>query len=421
MHVAHLLRKYNPAEWGGTETAIHRLFEGLRRHQVESVVYAPKLAHQPNVADPLRAAGCDVKRFRAFVPIWGMPPETKRELISVGGNLMSIDLIGSLLRQKEISVVHTHALGRIGAIGWKVAQWRNAPLVVTIHGGLLDLPDKVKASIQQPITKGFDWGRMFGLVLRSREMLEGADAVLTCNPKEAALLQEKFPRKRIQVQPHGVALSVYQNDQREVALKIFPSLKGREVLLCVGRIDTVKNQAWLVEQMPAILQKHPNAMLVLAGACTEEKYGKRIERRIAELGLSERVLLTGGLPPGDPRLIGLFQLAALVVLTSLSETFGLVLLEAWAAGAAVASSRTSGATALIKEGENGWLFDLEQPAGFHRAVEQCLSHAALRKQFAANGGELVASSYNTFALAGRVKRLYEELIEEKHALRHSAR
>ena len=44
MHIAHLLRKYNPAEWGGTETVIHQLFDGLRRHGVESAVYCPRLA-----------------------------------------------------------------------------------------------------------------------------------------------------------------------------------------------------------------------------------------------------------------------------------------------------------------------------------------------------------------------------------------
>jgi glycosyltransferase involved in cell wall biosynthesis len=420
MRVAHLLRKYNPAEWGGTETAIHRLFDGLRQHRVDSVVYAPKLEREPNVADPLRAAGCEVKRFKAFVPIWGMPEAEKRELVSVGGNLMSLDLIGALLRQKEISMVHSHALGRIGAIGWRAARWHKAPFVVTIHGGLLDLPEKLKANMRQPI-KGFDWGKIFGLLLHSRRLLDGADAIVTCNPREAALLQQKFPRKRIQVQAHGVVLELYQKDSRETALKIFPALRGRDILLCVGRIDTVKNQIWLLEQMPGLLQKHPNAMLVLAGACTEEKYGKRIERRIAELGLAERVLLTGGLPPGDSRLIGLFQQAALLLLPSMSETFGLVLLEAWAAGTAVASSRTSGAKALIKEGENGWLFDLERPEEFHRAVQQCLTDASLRKRFAANGSELVATDYNTFALAGRMKRLYEDLIEEKHALRDSAR
>ena len=45
----------------------------------------------------------------------------------------------------------------------------------------------------------------------------------------------------------------------------------------------------------------------------------------------------GGLPPGDPRLIGLMQNASAVVVPSLSETFGLIIIEAWGAGAAVLS------------------------------------------------------------------------------------
>ncbi|MCD6052699.1 MAG: hypothetical protein K0Q55_4121, partial [Verrucomicrobia bacterium] len=43
MRVAHVLRKYNPAEWGGTETALQRLFNSLRHHQINSVVYCPKI------------------------------------------------------------------------------------------------------------------------------------------------------------------------------------------------------------------------------------------------------------------------------------------------------------------------------------------------------------------------------------------
>ena len=89
---------------------------------------------------------------------------------------------------------------------------------------------------------------------------------------EARLLREKFPGKRIVVQPHGVPLEIYQQDRREQALEAFPQIRGKQVLLCVGRIDPIKNQSWLVEQAPEILRRHPEAVLVLAGACTHEEY-----------------------------------------------------------------------------------------------------------------------------------------------------
>ncbi len=420
MRTVHLLRKYNPAEWGGTETAIHRLFLGLRGQGVESIVYCPRLESGNPPDDPLRAAGCELHRFSAFVPILGIPDSYRRQLVSVGGNLMSFDLLPLLCRQGNVSIVHTHTLGRIGGIGRAFARWRRLPLVVTIHGGVLDLPPQLKNAIQQPVGQGWEWGRIFGLLLRSRELFDDADAIITCNPKEAALWEEKFPRKHILVQPHGVPMEQYGRDHRAAAQEAYPQLAGRRVLLAVGRIDSTKNQLWLVEQLPAVLQQHPDAMLVLAGACTEELYGRRMQQRIQELGLAERVLLTGGLAPADPRLLGLFQIADVLVLPSVSETFGLVLLEAWASGTCVISSRTSGASALIRHGANGWLFDLDDPAGFHKAVNRTLSEPGLKERLAARGAELVAAQYNTDALAGRMKWLYEELIEDKHALRHSA-
>jgi len=151
----------------------------------------------------------------------------------------------------------------------------------------------------------------------------------------------------------------------------------------------------------------------LAGSCTDAAYGKSIEREIQKRGLENRVTLTGGLPPGDPRLIGLFQEAKALLLPSISEPFGLVILESWAAGAPVISSRTSGASDLITENENGWLFDLNNPAGFHSVVNAALENPDATKKMGAAGSELVRAKYDTNILARAIKDLYQTLIEEK--------
>jgi len=94
----------------------------------------------------------------------------------------------------------------------------------------------------------------------------------------------------------------------------------------------------------------------------------------------------------------------------------LVILESWATGTPVITSRTSGATALVKHRQNGWIFDLESPKEFHDALDEALLQPELGEQFAAIGNKLVATEYDTHVLAGRMKALYEELIEEKNAL-----
>lgn len=419
MRTVHLLRKYNPSQWGGTETAVQRLFDGLREHEVESIVYCPAISGE-TAKDPLAAAGYRIERFHAFMPVLGISRERKRQIVSVGGNLMSLDLAPRLWFEKDISIIHTHALGRIGGIGRMVARKRGVPLVITVHGGVLDLPPAIIKDFNTPIG-GWEWGKVFGFILRSRRLFPDADAIITCNENEAWLLREQYPGKRVVVQPHGVPLEVYQEDQRERALDAFPQIRGKQVLLCVGRIDPVKNQGWLVEEASAIFQRHPRAVLVLAGACTDDGYGERLRKRIEELGLRERVLVTGGLPPNDPRLIGLFQEAEVLLLPSKSETFGLVILEAWATGTMVLSTRTSGARTLVQDGQNGWLFDLDRPETFHEPLRQALSKSDTARRVLRRCGDEVHTQYNIGALAGRMRKLYEELIEEKNAIRNPAR
>lgn len=421
MRVAHILRKYQAAEWGGTETALQRLTESLGRHGVESVVFCPAAGPRGTgvAPDPLAATGT-VKRFRACVPVWGLPAAARRQMLAVGGNLLSFDLPLMLAREPGLDLVHTHTLGRLGGIALAAARRRRLPGVITIHGGVLDLPPTVRSELSAPARAGLEWGRVFGWWWRARHVLADADAILTCNPREAELLRRQYPDRRIIVHPHGIHVPAYRANHRAEALAAFPQVAGRQLLLCVGRIDPVKNQSWLVERAPQIFRRHPGGLLVLAGACTDAAYGAALGRQVAALGLASRVIFTGGLPPGDPRLVGLLQLAQAVVLPSLSETFGLVILEAWAAGATVIASRTSGASALIKHGENGWLFGLGDPLSFHTALNRTLREPELAARQAAAGARLVEREYDTAVLGGRMRTLYANLIEEKNALPHPA-
>lgn len=419
MRVAHILRKYVPAEWGGTETALQRLTEGLTAQGVTSAVYFPGTA-VPVAGDPLTAAGCELHPYRACVPVWGLPESTRQQMLAVGGNILSFDLPWMLSRDREVDVIHSHVLGRIGGIAGTVARRRNLPLVISIHGGVLDMPAGLRQNLSATTNhRGLEWGRLFGWWWRARHLLNEADAILTCNTREAELLRAQYPNQRIVVQPHGVNTAQFRPDHRAAALAAFPTLRDRTVLLMMGRIDPVKNQRWVVEQMPHVVARHPGVLLVLAGACTHAEYGVELKADIERLGLSNHVLLTGGLPPGAPRTLGLMQLARVAILASVSETFGLVVLESWAAGAAALASKTTGATALVRDGQNGGLFDLAHPAEFHERLDRLLTDDAWQARLV-EAGHRGAAEYDTVALARRIQLLYAQLCDDKHALRHSA-
>lgn len=407
MLVSHILRKYDPAQWGGTETAVQRLIQGLRKNGVLSSVHAPQTS-QAFEDDPLAREAAALKRYRAFVPVLGISPAQREALVSWGGNLFSWDLFAHLLCEKA-DVIHSHALNRLAGIGLQVARLTGVPHIITLHGGALDVPVEVGEKLTAPLQGGWEWGKALGALVRSRRVLELTDAIFTCNPREAALLMEKYPDQRVIVQPHSVPAAHYAVDHRAAALAAFPRLAGRDVVVKVARLDPAKNLPWLVRQIPELKRRHPRAMLVLAGAGTTREVVEELQREIAHLGLDNDVLLTGGLTTGSPELIGLMQQARAFVLSSTAEPFGIVILEAWAAGTPVVSSRVSGPLALITHGRTGLFYDLESPATFHQAMDAVLTDAALSRHLRAEARAEVLAKYDVPTIAGRVARVYDEL------------
>jgi len=341
-------------------------------------------------------------------------------MVAVGGNMISFDLVGSLWGEKNIDVIHSHALGRLGAIGRVVARVRRLPFVISVHGGAYDLPAAVRQGLRRPYAGSWDWGKPLGLMLRARHLMDHADAIIAFNPREFDLIRKRHPGKRVLCEPHGVSTALFARECRPAALEAYPQLRGRLVFVILGRIDPTKNQGWLIAETAELARRHPGILLVFVGPCTDREYGSAMQARITREGLQEIVLLAGSLPFGDPRMVGLLQEARAVIVPSLSETFGLVILESWAAGTPVISSRTSGASALVEEGANGLLFDLDRPATFHSAVDQILGNQGLATRLGAAGRAKATAEFDISVRAERMKRFYEGLIGKQDALRHSS-
>lgn len=409
MKVAHVLRKCDPDEWGGTESHLLHLVTGLGRRGVESVLFSPRLPRPPAALDPFEAAGIPNRRFRAVLPVVGIDAACRARAVAVGGNLVSADAPWRLWREPGLDVVHAHALNRLGGVARTVARLRRIPYVVSIHGGVTTLPDDVARRLTEASREGLDWGRFYGWLFGSRRVLQDADAVIAFNPTEAGLLRERHPGVRVVTIPHGIPVERFARDRREVALAAFPDLRGRRVLLCVGRVDPAKNQGFLLERMPEVVQRYPDAVLVLAGPVTDPEYAARLREREADLGLAGRVLWTGEIPPDDPRLVGLYQVADVVLLPSRSEVLGLTLLEAWAAGTPVVASRTAGACALVTPGRDGCLHDVDDSAGFSEAVDRLLADPDLAARLGEAGRERVRREHDLEVCVARVHALYQEV------------
>jgi phosphatidylinositol alpha-1,6-mannosyltransferase len=130
---------------------------------------------------------------------------------------------------------------------------------------------------------------------------------------------------------------------------------GTGFLLIVGRMaasERYKGHDELLEAMPQVLARHPDARLVVAGGGDDRG---RLEARAAALGLDGRAVFTGYV--SEATLAELYRRSAAFVMPSRNEGFGLVYLEAMKAGKPCVAARGSAAEEIVADGQTGLLVE----------------------------------------------------------------
>ena len=84
--------------------------------------------------------GIPIRRYGYCYPFFGLNAEQKAQMDKKGGNLLSLPLFASLAGIKDARLFHAHALKRLGGAVFSAARWRKLPFVVTLHGGVFDVP-----------------------------------------------------------------------------------------------------------------------------------------------------------------------------------------------------------------------------------------------------------------------------------------
>ena len=284
---------------------------------------------------------------------------------------MSLELLKQLLDAPS-DLIHTHTLNRIGGTVRVASRLRAKPYVASIHGGYLDIPPQVASDLRARGAKGIDLGKPFGMLVGSRRVVDDAAAVFTVNPRETELLRQKNPSLHVETMPQPVDAEAFAEPCEREACERFEISEDAKVILCVGRIHSVKNQVFLVESLHALQKKIPNALLMIVGGVTDEDYAAELRQKVRELGLGQAVKLLDPLSPGDKALAGLYQRADLFALASTAEPLGLVFVEAVMAGTPFLGSDTAGAKHVAKVTGGGEVFALGDRDAFLDAAERML-------------------------------------------------
>lgn len=414
MKTVHIPRRFLAESWGGTETVVLETLKNLRKQGHPSEIFT-SMALCNRAVDSLQ--GVPIRRFQHFYPYFGLSAEARHQLDQKGGNLFSWPLLWALLREPGLELLHLHTGKRMGGIVRIAAKLRKIPYVLSVHGGLTDVPSDEVATWTDPTKNTWEWGKLLGALVGSRRVVDDAAALLCLGKKEQAQLQKLHPRSRVELFPNGVdvdrfAAGPHRSGAFRERLKISQDAK---VLLCVARIDGQKNQLLalkILEQLRA--QNQGEYHLVLAGPVTNQNYFQEIERYALEHQLTDCFSYCGSL--SGQELVDAYHGSDLFLLCSRHEPFGIVLLEAWAAGLPVMASAVGGVVDLVKPGL-GELFDpTDAPEMLAGRIAQLLGNPERTAQMAAQALAEVRSQYGWDQLIRRLVSIYQE-VARAHSVR----
>ena len=413
--ILHVPRRFVAEEWGGTETVILEISRQQQRSGWQpEIVTSMALAKRREET----IGGVPVKRYPYCYPFFGLSAADCAALDKKGGNLLSFSLFAALWRAKDVRLYHAHALKRLGGEVRTAARLRKKPFVVSLHGGVFDVPQAELGTMLKPIENKTEWGKPFGALFGSRRVLSDADYVICVGQSEMEKARKELTHDRIAYLPNGVDCAKFTTGDGAAFRARHGIPAGALLALNISRIDTQKNQLLLLEAFARFHREQPEAHLILIGPETQPAYAGKLREFVTANGLGGRVKLLPGMRNDNPELIQAFHACDVFVLPSMHEPFGIVVLEAWSAGKPVIVSRVGGLQALVRDGETGFFFDPNAPdaaASLAARLGTLAGSPALRKQLGEAGRGEALACYDWAKIGRQLETLYQRA--EEHCAR----
>jgi glycosyltransferase involved in cell wall biosynthesis len=339
-------------------------------------------------------------------PVFEDQPEKEEDVIRIpaiqhfNGSDFSVVLpVSGLLTERldafRPEIVHAHHPFLLGMTALRIARFRQLPLVFTHHTLYEQYTHYVPGD--SPALKRF----VIELATRYANL---ADQVFAPSESIAELIEERGVTAPVAVVPTGVEVDEFANGDGRELRKRLGVADGDLVVGHLGRLAPEKNLAFLAKAVARFLASKERAHFLVVGAGPSEDGVKSI---FGEAGLSDRLHMTGGLQ--GQALVDAYHAMNLFAFASKSETQGMVLTEAMAAGLPVVALDASGAREVVRDKVNGRLLQEESVEAFADALEWVAALDDDRQATLKTEVRRTAERFSMTSSANKAIGLYEAL------------
>ncbi|HLG83194.1 MAG TPA: glycosyltransferase family 4 protein [Bradyrhizobium sp.] len=239
----------------------------------------------------------------------------------------------------------------------------------------------------------------------TRFLIRRMDAIIATSDVSASYL-----KRSATVIPHGVDTDLYAPPPDRAAAFAESGLPGRHAVGCFGRVRAQKGSDVFVEAMCRLLPRYPDFTAVMVGAIVPEQmvFANDLKRRIEAAGLSQRIVILGELEIAEVQ--RWYQRLTIYAFTSRNEGFGLTLIEAMAAGAALVAARAGAAELVVEDGVTGTLVPPGDADALVAALEPLMRDPQAAAAMGARGRARVVETFSLDAEADRIVAVYRRLV-----------
>ena len=306
---------------------------------------------------------------------------------------LALRRLEKILREQKPDIVHTHS-GKAGILGRLAARRAGVPVIIHhIHGPSFGPFQGLLANWIFTAAERYAAGVTTHFVCSAQAMTRLYLAAGIGRPEMYTRIFSGFP-----VEP-------FLNATNDLALRAqFGLDENHFVIGKIARLFKLKGHADLLAAFQKFLPQTPQARLLLVG---DGALRNEIENQVRALGLQDKVIFTGLVPPGEvPRYVGIMDCLAHL---SAREALSRALPQALAAGKPVVAYDFDGADEVCLEGETGFLVRTGDTATVAQRLLQLASDAPLRERLGRRGQQFVRENFAVEKMVDNLYHLYLKL------------